>query len=148
MKAMEHQMAFKDRELLEKLQEVINGAERPVLIGREGAHVEMPEALFHVLTEAVRMMAKGQSVVLLPENEEMTTQAAANHLGMSRPYLVKLLEEGAIPFRLVGTHRRVQLKDVLDYEAQRDKERRASLDNLTRKVADAGLYDSNYTGEE
>jgi len=145
---MEHQMAFKDRELLEKLQEVINGAERPVLIGREGAHVEMPEALFHVLTEAVRMMAKGQSVVLLPENEEMTTQAAANHLGMSRPYLVKLLEEGAIPFRLVGTHRRVQLKDVLDYEAQRDKERRASLDNLTRKVADAGLYDSNYTGEE
>ena len=72
-----------DRELLTKLQEVINGQERPVLLGREGAHIQFPEAVFHVLTETVRMMASGQSVVLLSENEEFTTQGAANHLGMS-----------------------------------------------------------------
>lgn len=137
-----------DRELLEKLQEVIDGHERPVLLGREGAHIQFPEPVFHVLTEAVRMMASGQSVVLLSENEEFTTQAAANYLGMSRPHLVKLLEVGEIPFHFVGTHRRIYLKDLQAYERIRDRKRRESLDRINQKVIEAGLYDSDYTGEE
>lgn len=137
-----------DRELLTKLQEVINGRDRPVLLGREGAHIQFPEAVFHVLTEAVRMMASGQSVVLLSENEEFTTQAAANYLGMSRPYLVKLLEAGEIPFHFVGTHRRVYLKDLQAFERVRDRQRREALDRLAREVAAAGLDQADYTGEE
>ena len=141
-------LSAEDRDLLSKLQDVINGEERPVLLGREGAHVHLPESLFHVLTEAVRVMLSGQSVVLLSENEEMTTQAAANYLGMSRPHLVKLLDSGDIPFHFVGTHRRIYLKELKTYEALRDTKRRDAMDRLNTKVIDADLYDSDYTGEE
>lgn len=141
-------LAERDRALLAKLQDVINGAERPVLLGREGAHVEIPEPLFHVLTKAVRLMASGQAVTLLSENEEFTTQAAADYLGMSRPHLIKLLEEGALSFHFVGTHRRIYLKDLKEYKAKRDRQRRDSMAALTRKVSEAGLYDSDYTGVE
>jgi excisionase family DNA binding protein len=135
-----------DRELLEKLEDVINGDERPVLLGREGAHIQFPEPLFHVLTKAVRMMASGQSVILLSENEEFTTQAAANHLGMSRPHLIKLLDRDEIAFHYVGTHRRIYLKNLKEFEVKRDRERRQSLDTLADKVIEAGLDSADYTG--
>lgn len=139
-------MSAHDRELLEKVNDVINGAERPMLVGREGANIQFPEPLFHVLTKAVRMMASGQSVILLSENEEFTTQAAANHLGMSRPHLIKLLESGEIPFHHVGTHRRIYLKDLKAYEDKRDAKRRETLDALAEKVSAARLDNADYTG--
>lgn len=135
-----------DRELLEKLEDVINGDERPVLLGREGAHIQFPEPLFHVLTKAVRMMASGQAVILLSENEEFTTQAAANHLGMSRPHLIKLLDRDEIAFHYVGTHRRIYLKNLKEFEVKRDRGRRQSLDTLADKVIEAGLDSADYTG--
>ena len=135
-----------DRELLEKLNDVVNGDERPVLLGREGAHIQFPEPLFHVLTKAVRMMSSGQAVLLLSENEEFTTQAAADHLGMSRPHLVKLLEAGEIPFHYVGTHRRIYLKDLKIFEEKRDTKRRETLDALAEKVSAAGLDRADHTG--
>jgi excisionase family DNA binding protein len=135
-----------DRELLEKLEDVINGDERPVLLGREGAHIQFPEPLFHVLTKAVRMMASGQAVILLSENEEFTTQAAANHLGMSRPHLIKLLDRDEIAFHYVGTHRRIYLKNLKEFEVKRDRSRRQSLDTLADKVIEAGLDSADYTG--
>ena len=135
-----------DRELLEKLEDVINGDERPVLLGREGAHIQFPEPLFHVLTKAVRMMASGQAVILLSENEEFTTQAAANHLGMSRPHLIKLLDRDEIAFHYVGTHRRIYLKNLKEFEIKRDRSRRQSLDTLAGKVIEAGLDSADYTG--
>lgn len=140
------QLSAEDRELLEKLEDVINGDERPVLLGREGAHIQFPEPLFHVLTKAVRMMASGQAVMLLSENEEFTTQAAANHLGMSRPHLIKLLDQGEIDFHHVGTHRRIYLKDLKDFETKRDRDRREALDALADKVIEAGLDSADYTG--
>lgn len=140
------QLSAEDRELLEKLEDVINGDERPVLLGREGAHIQFPEPLFHVLTKAVRIMASGQAVMLLSENEEFTTQAAANHLGMSRPHLIKLLDQGEIDFHHVGTHRRIYLKDLKDFETKRDRDRREALDALADKVIEAGLDSADYTG--
>lgn len=140
------QISEHDRELLEKLKDVIDGNERPVLLGREGANIQFPEPLFHVLTKAVRMMASGQAIMLLSENEAFTTQAAANYLGMSRPHLVKLLEEGAINFHHVGTHRRIYMKDLKAFEAQRDAQRRMKLDALADKVKAAGLDSADYSG--
>lgn len=140
------QISESDRDLLEKLEAVISGDERPVLLGREGAHIQFPEPLFHLLTKAVRMMSSGQSVMLLSENEEFTTQAAANHLGMSRPHLIKLLDRGEIAFHYVGTHRRIHLKELKTYEERRDRERRKTLDALADKVIAAGLDSADYTG--
>lgn len=139
-------LSDRDRELLEKVSEVINGDERPILLGREGAHIQFPEPLFHVLTKAVRMMISGQAVMLLSENEEFTTQAAANYLGMSRPHLIKLLEQGDIDFHYVGTHRRIHLQELKAFEYRRDRKRRKSLDAVADKVTEAGLDSADYTG--
>ena len=93
-------------------------------------------------------MAERRTVVLVPEDETFTTQAAADYLGVSRQHLVDLLEGGQIPFHKVGSHRRVAFRDLLAYEKRRDKERRAALDELARAVDEAGLYGTSYTGDE
>ncbi len=67
---------------------------------------------------------------------------------MSRPHLVKILEEKKIPFHFVGTHRRVYLRDLQTFEALRNKQRREALDKLNEQVISAGLYDSDYKGKE
>lgn len=140
------QISEQDRQLLEKLGEVINGNERPVLLGREGAHIQFPEPVFHHLTQIVRAMLQGQSVSVLAENEAFTTQAAANYLGVSRPHLVKMLEEGMIPFHRVGSHRRVHLIDLRQYQRRRDAERRKSLNAMTKRIEAEGFYEDEYTG--
>ncbi|EDY84023.1 DNA binding domain, excisionase family protein [Verrucomicrobiia bacterium DG1235] len=84
---------------------------------------------------------------MLPENEKFTTQAAANYLGMSRQFLVNLLENGDLPFHKVGSHRRITFKDLIAYEKARDSKRRKSLDALSEQVETAGLYDASYQGE-
>ncbi len=126
---------------LDRLGEAILAEARPALVGRKGVRLKLPEPIFHLLVRVVRTMREGKAVVLLPESESMTTQAAADCLGVSRPFLVNLLETGAIPHHKVGTHRRVYLKDLMDYQRQRDSRRRATLNDLRRKVEAAGLYD-------
>jgi excisionase family DNA binding protein len=97
--------------------------------------------VFHHLVRVVRAMREGQAMVMLPENECLTTQAAANYLGVSRPFLVKLLEEEKIPHHRTGTHRRIYLKDLLEYQKRRDTERKKTLDDLASEVSEAGFYD-------
>jgi excisionase family DNA binding protein len=93
-------------------------------------------------------MREGKAVVLLPESESMTTQAAAEFLGVSRPFVVALLEKEAIRHHKVGTHRRVYLKDLMAYQRQRDTHRRATLDNLRGKVDAAGMYERGTGGSD
>ena len=81
------------------------------------------------------------------EEKTFTIQAAANYLGVSCQHFVNLLDNGKIPFDRVGLHRRVNVKDLLNYEQVRDAHRRNSLDSLMQAVEDAGLYDASYTGK-
>jgi excisionase family DNA binding protein len=92
--------------------------------------VTLPAATFQLLLRILAETAEGNAVTVMPHHAELTTQQAADLLGVSRPHLVKLLEEGAMPFHKVGTHRRVQLKDVLLYRQGVDAQRRAALDEL------------------
>ena len=73
--------------------------------------------------------------------QDLTTQQAAALLGVSRPFFVKLLESGALPFHVTGTHRRVYLKDLSTYKEQRDRERRKALDQMAKETEELGLYD-------
>lgn len=146
MKMMENRFdpsALTARQLreLDRLSEVVLADERPALVGREGVRLELPDPIFHLLVRVVRTMREGKAFVLLPESESMTTQAAAEFLGVSRPFLVNLLEQDAIPHHKVGTHRRVYPKDLMDYQRQRDARRRVTLDDLRGKVEAAGLYE-------
>ena len=118
------------------------------LIDAQGNRVHLPEALFAHFARIVRLMSEKKAIVMVPEDEAFTTQAAANYLGVSRQHLVDLLEKKEIPFHKVGTHRRVTFKDLLVFERKRDKTRRETLDKLAAEVDSAGLYDSDYAGEQ
>lgn len=136
-----------DRELLQKVLEVMDGKQQPMLIGPEGGHLQMPEALFHVLTKATRALLSGQSIQILSQGEELTSQAAADCLGCSRPYLVGLLDSGEIPFHFVGTHRRVALNDMQKYIQKRNQIRKEALAGLTQLATEED-YEESYMGED
>jgi excisionase family DNA binding protein len=101
--------------------------------------VKIPASALRLVASVLSEMARGNAVSLIPMNAELTTQEAADILNVSRPYLVGLLEKGAIPFRQVGVQRRAQFRDVMDYKARSDADRRAALDELTRQAQELRL---------
>lgn len=133
---------------LDRLAEMVFEEERPALVGREGVRIELPDPIFHLLVRTVRMMQQGKAMVLMPEDETFTTQAAANFLGMSRQFLVDLLDAGKIPHHRVGAHRRVYFKDLLAYQKQRDHERREAMDRVFTEADKAGVYDAALPTED
>jgi excisionase family DNA binding protein len=101
--------------------------------------VTIPPEAFHLFLRILTHMANGHAVTVMPVQAELTTQQAAELLSVSRPHVVKLLDQGAIPFRKVGTHRRLLLVDVLNYKEKGDAKRKKLLDELTREAQDLGL---------
>jgi excisionase family DNA binding protein len=97
------------------------------LLGPEGGEIPLPNTIYRVLVQALRFLQKGEGVMIVPSTQEMTTQSAADLLGVSRQYVVQLLEEGKIPYHKIGTHRRIAMKDVLAFRKQRDDRREAML---------------------
>ncbi|MEE1621010.1 helix-turn-helix domain-containing protein [Zafaria sp. Z1313] len=95
-----------------------------------GDQVEIPHEVYQVLVKAVEAMRKGLAVTLTPSSLTLTTQQAAELLGVTRPTVVRLLDEGRIPFEKPGTHRRVRLEDVLAYQESRKEEQYAALASL------------------
>lgn len=112
------------------------------LVGPDGASIVLPESVFHVLERVVEVLARGDAVTVVPVGRELTTQQAADLLNVSRQYLVRLLDDGRIPFRKTGTHRRVRIEDVLAFKGQRDQERRACLRELSQTTRELGGYDA------
>jgi len=103
--------------------------------------IELPAGAVTLLMDILGAMASGQGITLIPENAELTTVQAADILNVSRPFLVKLLEEGKIPHRKVGKHRRILMEDVMNYKQAIDHERESILDQL---VADAQEQNMGY----
>lgn len=101
------------------------------LIGPDGQEIALPPSAFNALALVVRAMAKGQTLTLIPHGRELTSQQAAEILHVSRPFLIKLLDAGEIPFHRVGSHRRLRVEDVLIYRDDRAKARAEALDRLT-----------------
>lgn len=125
------------------LHQAAHGKKRPAkcqLVGPSGESLEIPEAVFHVLERVVEVLARGDAITVVPVGKELTTQQAADLLNVSRQYLVRLLDEGAIPFRRTGKHRRLRIEDVLAYRDRRDQERTAILDELAGQSEEAGGY--------
>jgi excisionase family DNA binding protein len=104
------------------------------------AEVVLPGVTVALLSKILRELGHGKNVVVLTTDTEVTTQQAADFLKVSRPYVVKLLEEGKIPYRLVGPRLRVLLGDLLRYKEQEEAERHRGLDELVAEAQKPGMY--------
>ncbi len=126
-------------ELLETLQTA--PSKRPALVGPHNEEIELPKEAFEVLVQVYEAMRQGLAIHVAPLNAQLTTQEAADYLGISRPTLVKLLESGAIAFTKPGRHRYVRLDDLIAYADSVRVNRAESLDELARDAEAQGLYE-------
>lgn len=110
------------------------------LVDASGRETELPPVLYAILGQVIHLLAQDRAVAIVPYNKLLTSQEAADLLNVSRPYLVKLLESGAIPYEMVGTHRRIRFSDLMRYRDQRDTVRRRALTRLTQQSQRLGLY--------
>lgn len=113
-----------------------------VFANSEGKELPIPHSIDVLLQQAVEALLSGAPVSLIPRDAEMTTQQAADYLNVSRPYLIKLLDSGNIPYSTVGRHRRILASDLLEYKEVRNRRRRKNLSERTSFLHDKGFYGS------
>ena len=106
----------------------------------EKADVALPEAAIAILLSVLKELGHGKGVAVVATDTEVTTQQAADFLNVSRPYFVKLLEQGKIPYRTVGPRRRVLVADLLSYKVCEEAERHRGLDELVAESQKLGMY--------
>lgn len=130
-------------EMLELARFLENHSAPAVLLGPDGEQIPVPSAAYEVLRQVVSAMERGASVSVEPIDRQLTTQQAADLLGVSRNTLVRLLDEHELPFERLGgsRHRRLRLHDVLAYRERKRTDRRSRVDELTRQAVEDGLYD-------
>ncbi len=119
-----------------------NGPEREgvkIRIQESGTDITVPRKALELLQFILSSMAQGKAVSLIPSDSEVTTQQAADMLNVSRPHLVKLLEQGALPHKKVGSHRRILLEDLLAYEAKQAKIREHQLQLLAEQAQEFNM---------
>jgi excisionase family DNA binding protein len=127
---------------VERVLETPEAGRRTLLIGPSGEATELPASLYDVLLRVARELADGHGVAILPMEAMVTTQQAADLLGISRPSLVRLLESGALPFERIRSHRRIRLADLIEYRRRRDAERAEALGRIVRAAQARGVYDA------
>lgn len=106
----------------------------------EQAHdVELPTSALKLLVDILAELADGNAVRVVPVHAELTTQEAADLLNVSRPHLVKLLEDGALPFHRTGKHRRVRFADLMQYKETRDRDSEDAMAALAKQAQELGM---------
>jgi excisionase family DNA binding protein len=105
----------------------------------EQKSVTIPSSAYRLLIDILSEMSMGNAVNVTPIHAVLTTQEAANILNVSRPFFVKLIENGQIPFHKTGSHRRVYYKDLLEYKAKIDSERHRVLDQLSLEAQELNM---------
>jgi len=124
-----------------ELQRLLQSTGRASLVGPKGEALPLPEPVYDLLLAILRNLQEGKAISLVPYMQELTTQQAADILGVSRPFFVGLLADGKLRYHRVGTHRRVYLKDLLEYKKARDVARHEGLNQMARDAVAAGVYD-------
>src|SRR5688572_24206916 len=117
-------------------------APRTLRVQPEGAKevtVTVPTEAFELFLDILAQMANGNAVSIVPVHAELTTQQAADLLNVSRPFLVGLLDDNKIPYRTVGTHRRVMVADLLSYKERDGAHRKKIADELAEEAQKHGL---------
>jgi excisionase family DNA binding protein len=115
---------------------------RARLVGPDGSEIDIPDELYGVLLDVVTALSRGLAISIAPHHTMLTTQEAADLLNISRPTLVRLLTDGEVPYAMRGRHRRVMLRDILEYRDRARRERRQTLDRMAAEAEDDGLYEA------
>jgi excisionase family DNA binding protein len=110
-----------------------------IKIQETGEFITVPKKAITLLAAILEHMAEGKSISIISSESEVSTQQAADMLNVSRPHLVKLLEQGKIPHRKVGKHRRILLQDLITYEKNLEKEREKQLEFLAKQAQGLNL---------
>ena len=122
-----------EREVARQLRDIITAfGEKGLMISdpRNTQQISLMPSIAQLLTEVLGHVSAGEAVTLIPVSEQLTTQRAADLLNVSRPHLVKLLENGEIPYTMVGRHRRIGARDLFRFKRKRDADRAAALEDI------------------
>lgn len=134
--------AMKSYNALSATLEGLHSENPEIEIEETAEKIKIPLKALKLLVKILKATSQGQPISIVPIATEMTTQAAAELLGCSRPHFVKLLEEGNIPFTLVGRHRRVKFQDVTNYKREMKLKQEQFLIDMMKSDEELGLYDS------
>ena len=129
---------------IKKLERILaQNTSPPKLLSATGEEIVLPQSVYEILLDVVRDMSAGQEISIIPINKQLTTQEAADLINVSRPYIIKLLDNQEIPHSKVGAHRRVLLCDLMTYKEQRTSIRHNKLREMTGFLQEEGFYDYN-----
>jgi len=123
----------------ELLQRLAAAPQRTELVSPSGDRATVPGSALSALARVAREMARGNSVAIVPVHHELTTHEAAALLHVSRPHLIRMLDDGLLPFRKVGTHRRIRFDDVMALRAHEEAQREALLTRIAHESQALGL---------
>jgi excisionase family DNA binding protein len=144
LKNINSQPASNQTKEIKKLERILaQNTSRPKLLGATGEEIVLPQPVYEILLDVVRNMSAGQEISIVPINKQLTTQEAANLINVSRPYMIKLLDNQEIPCSKLGTHRRILLGDLIAYKEQRASIRQNKLREMTEFLQEEGFYDYN-----
>lgn len=132
-------LTAKDRDRAREMLRALGA--HPRITTEDGTVLDLPAPVAEALAEILEAAADGERALVLRSPEDLTTEQAAAVLGVSRPTVVRLVESGRLPARMVGTHRRLSLSDVLAHREASAKRRGESLDEMAREAEELGLYD-------
>ena len=131
----------RDQDEIQALYAELTSHKTVQMVSPGGRRVEVPTSLQRFLLHLLKTLHEGKAVTVVASQQSLTTAQASGILGVSRQHFVNLLESGALPFHMVGSHRRVYLSDLLKYKRIRDRERRKILARMVQSEAEEGLYD-------
>ncbi|WP_236979962.1 helix-turn-helix domain-containing protein [Membranihabitans maritimus] len=138
----EQQAAMESYDALSATLEQLRSDNPEIEIEETEERIKVPRSALKLLVKILKEISHGNPISIVPIATEMTTQAAAELLGCSRPHVVKLLEEGEIEFTKVGKHRRVKYEDVIKYKNALKAKQKATISRIMELDEEAGLYDS------
>jgi excisionase family DNA binding protein len=138
----EQRVALQSYALLAEALEQVHDPNPEIEIEETKDKIKIPLRALKLLAQILKTTSEGKPISIVPIATEMTTQAAADLLGCSRPHLVKLLEGGVMPYTKVGRHRRVLFEDVMNYKKQQKEQQRQLLRAMMQDDEETGLYDT------
>lgn len=139
---IDQKIASESYNALASVIEQLHSEQAEIEIEETSEKIKIPLSALKLLSDILKAMGQGKLISIVPVATEVTTQAAAEILGCSRPHLVKLLEEGKIEFTKVGKHRRIKYEDILNYRKHMKEQQKQNIIDIMNQDEETGLYDS------